>query len=126
MTPRARLHRWRGGGRGWRRAAPPLAGPAALLAGALLAATVPAARAADTGGQAPRSFASEPNATWGTSPSDDPSTSGSDRAGKVVAIAEAGDRVFFAGEFSGVMPPGQSTNKARQDPTPIVHRPYLA
>jgi len=75
---------------------------------------------------APRSFASEPNPTWGTSPSDDPGDANSDRAGKVLAIAEVGDRVFIAGEFTGVMPPGASTNKARQDPTPIVPRRYLA
>ena len=74
----------------------------------------------------PTMFASEPNPTWGTSPSEDPNTAGSDRAGKVLAIAEVGDRVFLAGEFTGVMPPGASTNKARQDPTPIVPRQYLA
>lgn len=72
------------------------------------------------------SFSSEPKATWGTSPSEDPDHAGSDRAGKVLAIAEVGDRVFLAGEFTGVMPPGASTNKARQDPTPIVPRRYLA
>ena len=77
-------------------------------------------------GPSPRSFSSEPSPTWGTSPSDDPAQAGSDRAGKVVAIAEAGDKVFLAGDFTGVMPPGASTNKARQDPTAIVHRPYLA
>jgi len=75
----------------------------------------------------PKTFSSQPNPTWGTGPSDDPTLApGSDRAGKVVAVAEAGDRVFFAGEFTGVMPPGASTNKAREDPTPVVHRPYLA
>ncbi|MEW6475364.1 MAG: hypothetical protein AB1679_24175 [Actinomycetota bacterium] len=74
----------------------------------------------------PTTFASEPNPTWGTSPSEDPDTAGSDRAGKVLAIAEVGDRVFLAGEFTGVMPPGTSTNKARRDPTPIVPRRYLA
>ncbi|HVW35129.1 MAG TPA: hypothetical protein VHL53_21530, partial [Acidimicrobiia bacterium] len=91
----------------------------------------PAARAAGPadpagGGAGPRTFASEPATTWGTGPSDDPTRQGSDRAGRVLAVVEAGDRVFFAGEFTGVLPPGASTNKARQDPTPIVHRPYLA
>ncbi|HMC81504.1 MAG TPA: hypothetical protein VKO35_13240 [Acidimicrobiia bacterium] len=118
MTRRDRPRRPDGGGRR----------VAVLLAVALLGRWV--APAGATGGAAsdpsPKSFSSEPNPTWGTSPSDDPSQAGSDRAGKVVAIAEAGDRVFFAGEFTGVMPPGASTNKARQDPTPIVHRPYLA
>lgn len=78
------------------------------------------------GDATPGSFGSEPNPTWGTSPSEDPADEGSDRAGKVVAVAEVGNRVFIAGEFTGVMPPGASTNKARQDPTPIVPRKYLA
>src|SRR4051794_13012151 len=100
-------------------------GAVLLALGALgsWALPVPAVEGA---GPMPGSFASEPNPTWGTSPSDDPTQAGSDRAGKVLAVAEAGDRVFLAGEFTGVMPPGASTNKARTDPAPIVHRPYLA
>ena len=118
MSPTARPRRQRGGGRF-------LALVAAItMAGPGLA---PARAATPAGGSgAPKTFASEPSATWGTSPSDDPAQAGSDRAGKVLAVVETGDKVFFAGEFTGVMPPGASTNKARQDPTPIVHRPYLA
>ena len=96
---------------------------AAALAG-LASWALPAPVAA--GDPTPGSFASEPNPTWGTSPSEDPGDEGSDRAGKVVAVAEAGNRVFIAGEFTGVMPPGASTNKAREDPTSVVPRKYLA
>jgi len=78
------------------------------------------------GDPAPGSFSSEPNPTWGTSPSQDPADEGSDRAGKVVAVVEVGNRVLIAGEFTGVMPPGASTNKAREDPAAIVPRRYLA
>jgi large repetitive protein len=103
------------------------------VAGVVLAALVasgpalpaPAATSA-SGAAGPRSFSSDPSPTWGTSPSDNPGDAGSDRAGKVLAVAEVGDRVFLAGEFTGLMPPGASTNKARQDPTPIVPRRYLA
>ena len=91
----------------------------------LASAALPAPPLA-AGDSSPKAFAPEPNPTWGTSPSEDPDAAGSDRAGTVLAIAEAGDRVFLAGEFTGVMPPGASTNKARQDPTPIVPRRYLA
>jgi hypothetical protein len=84
------------------------------------------APAATAGAAGPDSFSSDPNATWGTSPSESPADSGSDRAGKVLAVAEAGDRVFLAGEFTGLMPPGASTNKARQDTAPVVPRRYLA
>ncbi|MDQ1500274.1 MAG: hypothetical protein QOI86_3614 [Actinomycetota bacterium] len=97
-----------------------------LLALAGLACWALPAPSGVAAGQGPQSFASEPNPTWGTSPSDDPTQTDHDRAGKVLAIAEAGDRVFLAGEFTGVMPPGASTNKARQDPTPIIPRRYLA
>jgi hypothetical protein len=89
---------------------------------AVLMAMGPALGAAES----PGSFASEPNPTWGTAPSSDPADEGSDRAGKVVAVAEVGNRVFIAGEFTGVMPPGASTNKAREDPSAIVPRKYLA
>jgi hypothetical protein len=98
---------------------------AALVGLAVWALPAPPVVAGDPS-PAPARFASDPNPTWGTSPSEDPDSAGSDRAGKVTAIAEVGDRVFLAGEFTGVMPPGASTNKARQDPTPIVPRKYLA
>src|SRR5688572_12159282 len=42
--------------------------------------------------------------SWGTSPSEDPAESGT-KAGRVLAVAEAGDVVFVAGEFAGVTPP---------------------
>jgi hypothetical protein len=95
---------------------------------AALVPTGPAlpAPAVAAGAAGPASFSSDPNPTWGTSPSENPGDANSDRAGKVLAVAEAGDRVFLAGEFTGLMPPGASTNKARQDPTPIVPRRYLA
>ncbi len=73
----------------------------------------------------PQSFASEPNRTWGTSPSDYPNDAGKDKAGRVYALAEVGTKVFLGGEFTGVTPPGVSTKAARSDPTPIVHRSYL-
>ncbi|MCA1844958.1 MAG: hypothetical protein LC792_17545, partial [Actinobacteria bacterium] len=113
-----RRRTWRGGGR-------------TRVAGVVVAALVATglalpAPAATAGAAGPESFSSDPNPTWGTSPSDNPGDAGSDRAGKVLAVAEVGDRVFLAGEFTGLMPPGASTNKARQDPTPIVPRRYLA
>jgi hypothetical protein len=67
-------------------------------------------------------FASEPNRTWGTSPSEDPGEERA-KAGKVVALAEAGGRVFLGGGFAGVTPPGVSTAAARKDPGPVVRRP---
>jgi hypothetical protein len=99
---------------------------AVLAALAGLTWALPAPPVAVATEPSPETFASEPNPTWGTAPSEDPSAADSDRAGKVTAIAEVGDRVFLAGEFTGVMPPGASTNKAREDPTPIVPRRYLA
>ena len=120
MPTRARPRSRRGGGR------------TRVVAGVVLAALVasgpalPAPAATSAGAAGPQSFSSDPNPTWGTSPSDNPGDANSDRAGKVLAVAEAGDRVFLAGEFTGLMPPGASTNKARQDPTPIVPRRYLA
>ena len=120
MRTCARPRHHDGGGR-------PFRGRVKVFAAATaLAASILPTFAAGAADPSPTAFSSQPNPTWGTGPSDDPASSTSDRAGKVVAIAEAGDRVFFAGEFTGVMPPGASTNKARQDPTPIVHRPYLA
>jgi hypothetical protein len=80
---------------------------------------------AGSGDGPPQFFASEPNPTWGTSPSEDPHEASRDKAGKVVALAEANGKVFLGGEFAGVMPPGVSTKDARQNPAPVVRRPYL-
>jgi len=101
-----------------------------LLLVALVAAPgfpIRVARAAEAanGAAGPQSFASEPNRTWGTSPSDYPNDAGKDKAGRVYALAEVGSKVFLGGEFTGVTPPGVSTKAARDDPTPIVHRSYL-
>jgi hypothetical protein len=66
----------------------------------------------------PQHFASVPNPTWGAGPSviEDPVK----KAGRVLAIAEIGDKVFFAGDgFETVVPPGK-------DPGPGVARKYLA
>ncbi|MEW6476992.1 MAG: hypothetical protein AB1679_32450, partial [Actinomycetota bacterium] len=63
--------------------------------------------------------------SWGTSPSEDPTEVGRNKAGRVLALAEAGDVVFVAGEFAGVTPPGVSMRAASNDPTTIVRRPYL-
>jgi len=80
------------------------------------------ASAADSG---PSFFSSEPYRTSGTSPSEDPRDAGRDKAGKVVALAEAGTKIFLGGYFAGVTPPGVGTKAAQQDPTLVVHRPYL-
>jgi len=92
-------------------------------------APVAAAEAATAPGTAaaagPRAFGSEPNRTWGTSPSEYPNDAGKDKAGRVYALAEVGTKVFLGGEFTGVTPPGVGTMAARKDPTPIVHRSYL-
>jgi hypothetical protein len=77
-----------------------------------------------TGYRPPQYFANDPNPTWSTSPSEDP-TETTNKAGKVLAIAEVGDKVFLAGEFAGVMPPGISTNAARRNPSSVVRRPFL-
>jgi hypothetical protein len=77
------------------------------------------------GGSA-ETFGSEPDKTWGTSPSDDPADAGRDKAGRVVTLAEVGTKVFIGGEFTGLTPPDVSTTAARSDPTKVTHRPYLA
>jgi hypothetical protein len=61
---------------------------------------------------APQFFSSQANPTWGTSPSQVENG----KAGRVLALAEAGDKVFLAGEFAGMVPPGGG---------PAVDRPYL-
>ena len=91
----------------------------ALPGGASAVAADPAAATA------PQAFASEPNRTWGTSPSDYPNDANRDKAGRVYALAEVGTKVFVGGEFTGVTPPGVSTAAARKDPTQVVHRSYL-
>jgi hypothetical protein len=58
--------------------------------------------------------------SWATSPGDP------NKAGRVLALAEAGNMVFLAGEFTGMTPPGVSTSAATKDPTKILPRPYLA
>ena len=76
-------------------------------------------------GPAPQFFSSSANLTWGMSPSEEEK----DKAGKGLALAEAGNRVFVGGEFAGMVPPGATTPSGRRDksaPTPITTRPYLA
>ncbi|MDQ1518697.1 MAG: hypothetical protein QOE80_4527 [Actinomycetota bacterium] len=108
-----------------------LAALAALTAGPMLAPPggtvrrLSAAAAASGSDAPPEVFSSEPDRTWGTSPSENPAEAGRDKAGKVLALAEVGKRIFVGGEFAGVTPPGVSTTSARGDPTPVVRRPYL-
>src|SRR5581483_11025095 len=73
----------------------------------------------------PGVFSSQFEPSWGTSPSEDPTEAGRIKAGRVLALAEAGDTVFVAGEFAGVTPPGVSWKAATDDPTQTVRRPYL-
>ena len=72
----------------------------------------------------PDFFAADFVPSWGTSPSEE----GDDdrvKAGRVLAVAEAGDKVFLGGEFTGVTPPGIGTGAATREPDTILHRPYL-
>ena len=71
-------------------------------------------------GPAPQIFASAHKPSWGTSPSEVER----DKAGRALALAEAGHRVFIGGEFAGMVPPA-ATRKAA-DAAPITERPYLA
>jgi hypothetical protein len=73
----------------------------------------------------PQFFASDANFTWQTGPSEDPNQAGKDKAGKVDAIVEVGDKVFVGGEFATVMPPKVKTADARLDATPLVRQPFL-
>jgi hypothetical protein len=73
----------------------------------------------------PDFFSSDFEASWGTSPSEDPSEAGRSKAGRVLALAEARNVVFIGGEFAGVTPPGVSTKAATRDPSSILRRPYL-
>ncbi|MCA1845285.1 MAG: PQQ-like beta-propeller repeat protein [Actinobacteria bacterium] len=83
--------------------------PAALPVGAPTAVKVTAV--ALPSGPAPQLFASIPNSTWGTSPSQ-------------VEKDKAGNRVFVGGEFAGMVPP--AFNRKDAAAAPIVARPYLA
>ena len=78
----------------------------------------------------PRYFASSANFTWGTSAS----TVEPGKAGRVLALAEAGDKVFVGGEFAGAaLPPetgdGDPACKPGVNPLPppstCVLRPFL-
>jgi hypothetical protein len=64
---------------------------------------------------APQFFSSVPNPTWGTGPS----TVEDNKAGRLYALAEAGDRVFLGGEFESIVPPGKN-------PGPGIARKFLA
>ena len=71
-------------------------------------------------GPAPQVFSSAHTPSWGTSPSEVER----DKAGRALALAEAGHRVFIGGEFAGMVPPA-ATRKAA-DAAPVTPRPYLA
>ncbi len=64
---------------------------------------------------APQYFSSVPNPTWGTGPS----TVEDNKAGRLYALAEAGDKIFMGGEFESIVPPGKN-------PGPGLPRKYLA
>ncbi len=64
---------------------------------------------------APQYFSSVPNPTWGTGPS----TVEDNKAGRLYALAEAGDKIFMGGEFESIVPPGKN-------PGPGVARKFLA
>ena len=76
-------------------------------------------------GPPPDFLSAEFEPSWGTSPSEDPNEAGRTKAGRVLAVAEAGNVVFVAGEFAGVTPPGVGTRTATEDPTTTLRRPYL-
>jgi hypothetical protein len=78
----------------------------------------------------PQYFANDANLTWGSSVS----TLESEKAGRVLALAEAGDKVFVAGEFAGAALPGTAEFgdpncrpgfPTLPPPTSCVLRPYL-
>jgi hypothetical protein len=78
----------------------------------------------------PQYFANAANLTWGTSIS----TVESGKAGRVLALAEAGNMVFVAGEFNGAAFPGTAMDgdpnckpgaPVPADPATCVLRPYL-
>ena len=59
----------------------------------------------------PDRFSTSANSTWGTSPGEP------DKAGRVLAMVEAGDTVYLGGEFTGFVPPAGS---------PVTPRSFLA
>jgi hypothetical protein len=78
----------------------------------------------------PQYFANRADLTWGSSIS----TMEAEKAGRVLALAEAGDKVFVAGEFQGAALPGahphgdpncRPGSPALPSPTSCVLRPYL-
>jgi hypothetical protein len=78
----------------------------------------------------PQYFASRANLTWGSSIS----TMEAEKAGRVLALAEAGDKVFVAGEFQGAALPGAQPHgdpncrpgsPTLSPSTTCVLRPYL-
>ncbi len=64
---------------------------------------------------APQYFSSVPNPTWGSGPS----TTEDNKAGRLYALAEAGDKIFIGGEFESIVPPGKN-------PGPGIAQSYLA
>ena len=76
--------------------------------------------AAGPTGPAPEFFASSPRPTWGTSPS----LVEAGKAGRALALAEAGNRIFVGGEFAGMVPPAGTRKDAAA--APVTARPYLA
>ena len=71
-------------------------------------------------GPGPQMFRSAAKPTWGTSPSEVER----DKAGRALAVVEAGNWVFFGGEFAGLVPP--SPNQKGYAAAPVTARPYLA
>ena len=78
----------------------------------------------------PQSFASAADPTWGTSIS----TVEAGKAGRVLALAEAGNMVFVGGEFAGAARPGTAPDgdpacqpgaNPLSGPSTCVLRPYL-
>ena len=81
-------------------------------------------------GPPPEFFASDADPTWGTSVS----TVEPGKAGRVLALAEAGGKVFVAGEFAGAALPGTAADvdpdckpgfNPLPPPTSCVLRPFL-
>jgi hypothetical protein len=103
--------------------------PIVGMAAPRVALAPPAKKVTATGllpsGPAPQFFSSQSKPTWGTSPSEEER----DKAGKGLALAEAGNRVFVGGEFAGMVPPGvpgQSGRRNKSEGPPITPRAYLA
>jgi hypothetical protein len=104
-------------------ARPTIVGMAARPNGAVPASaltTVVKPLAVQASGPAPQLFQSAAKTTWGTNPS----LVEKDKAGRALAVAEAGNRVFIGGEFAGLVPP--SPNQKGYAAAPVSSRPYLA